>query len=439
MDFNQTIVLSVFIAVFAAIIAERIDKTIVVLLAAIGLIATRFIDFETAIHSIDFSTICLLLGMMLIVECLRQVRLFDWLAIKLALITRGNPAKIFLLGGIATAVLSAFLDNVTTVLVLAPLIISLAQGMGLPPKVFIFCVIFLSNIGGTATLIGDPPNILIGSQVPELTFTSFLEFLAPPAILSAAAALLYLAWRNKATIRSRSGHFQWFFISNLLLQDIRRKELEIQIPRRVIIRSGAVFFLVLLGFFTHSATHLEPPVVALSGASLLLLTFHKEIDLHRLVSHIEWPTLLFFSGLFVVVGAMEHTGILELFSVKLISMTSNLLLLILVVLWASAIMSAVVDNIPFVAVMIPLIKDLIASPQYSGQPNLHLLWWALALGACLGGNGSMIGASANVVTCAIARSKGISISFREFAVTALPTTLITIVISSLYLVLLYYF
>lgn len=196
---------------------------------------------------------------------------------------------------------------------------------------------------------------------------------------------------------------------------------------------------MIRGAIIKTVTHLPPAVVAISGATLMMLVFHKELDPHHLIPKIEWPTLVFFSGLFVVVGAMEHVGVLDVIAHELVGVTDNFFIMLMIIIWSSAILSAVVDNIPFVAVMIPILKDLINSPQFADNPKTGLVWWALALGACFGGNGSMIGASANVVSCAIAKSKGIDIGFKEFIKEALPITLASIIISSLYIAVLYYY
>ena len=435
---DQLVVLTVFVLIFAGIIAEKLDKTIIVLLGAAGLMLTGYIGFEEAIHSIDFDTICLLMGMMLVVEVMSSVGVFELISVHLGILTRGNPLLIFITFSISTAVLSAFLDNVTTVLIMIPLMIRLANGLGIEPKTYIFAIIFFSNIGGAATLIGDPPNILIGSAVPELTFNSFIQYLTAPVVISMVVIMYYLRWQNPAEIRSRNDVFSWLFLSNLMLEQIQRQKDELQVDRAVTIKAGIAFALILLGFFTHAITHIEPPVVALAGAVLLLVMFHKEINLHHVIEKVEWPTLLFFSGLFIVVGTMEHVGLLEATSHLLVSLTTDLWVLLMIVLWSSAVLSAIVDNIPFVAVMIPVLKQLMKEEVFATNPKTYLLWWALALGACFGGNGSMIGASANVVSCAIAKSSGIDIGFKEFAKRSVVVTFITIVISMGYITLLYW-
>ncbi|MCI5066132.1 ArsB/NhaD family transporter [bacterium] len=434
---SQIFVVAVFVSIFIGILLDKVDKTLLAAAGAMILVLSGALPFEAAIHAIDFDTIGLLLGMMVFVEGLTAVGVFRWFSLQLGLITKGNPLIIFLLVSLSTAFLSAFLDNVTTVLILAPLMISLTQGIGLPPKIFLLSVIFMSNIGGAATMIGDPPNILIGSQVDSLGFVDFLQFMTAPVLVSMVLITLYLKFMKSDVIRSRNDNLGWLFTSNLMLSDIRHQAQSFVLPRATQIKAGFVFALVILGFLLHPVTHIEPPVVALTGGVLLLLLFHKEIDLHHLFGKVEWHTLLFFAGLFIVVGALEEVGVLEALSHVLVSLTSNTLTLILIVLWSSAILSALVDNIPFVAVMIPVLKDLLEQEPFASDPKSYLLWWALALGACFGGNGSIIGASANVVSVGIAQARGISISFLEFAKEALPITFITIVISSIYLILLY--
>ncbi|MCB0328147.1 MAG: ArsB/NhaD family transporter [Bdellovibrionales bacterium] len=434
----QAFVVAVFISIFVGIVLDKVDKTLLAASGAVILILSGVLSFESAIHSIDFDTLALLLGMMVFVEGLTAVGIFKWLSLKLGLITRGNPLYIFLLINIATAFLSAFLDNVTTVLILAPLMISLTQGIGLPPKIFLLSVIFMSNIGGAATMIGDPPNILIGSQVEHLGFVDFLEYMTAPVLLSILVVIGYLKLTKGDLIRSRDDMLSWLFASNLMLADIRHQARTFELKRSVKHKSLFVFIAVIAGFLLHPVTHIEPPVVAITGAVFLLLVFHKQINLHHLFGKIEWHTLLFFAGLFIVVGALEEVGVLETISHLLVSLTSNTLVLILIILWASAILSALVDNIPFVAVMIPVLSDLIHQEPFASNPKSHLLWWALALGACFGGNGSIIGASANVVSVGIAQSKGIKISFMEFAKEAVPVTFLTILVSTLYLTFLYF-
>ncbi|MCA9243019.1 MAG: ArsB/NhaD family transporter [Phycisphaerales bacterium] len=433
---DQLIVLLIFVSVFAGIIFDKIDKAIVSLAGGAVVVLAGYLTFERAIHYVDFETIGLLLGMMLLVACVQEVHVFEWIALKMAIASRGSPVLILVAFGTATAVFSAFLDNVTTVLIMIPLVISITRGIGLNPVPFLLACVFLSNIGGAATLIGDPPNILIGTRVPELTFGSFLEYMTVPVLISGALGLLYLKWANRG-IRSRTRDFPWLFASNLMLEQIRRQERELHVPASVMIRAGGVMAIVIGAFLAHTWLHLSVAMVAIAGAILMLLVFGRRVDFHQVVHHVEWPTLLFFSGLFVVVGAMEEVGILERVALWMVSITDNTLVLIMLILWGSAILSGMVDNIPFVAVMIPVLQRMMKSEPLVSDGSSHLLWWALVMGACFGGNATMIGASANVVGCAIGRSRGVVINFGAFARTAIPVTLITLIVSSVYLGVLY--
>ncbi len=433
---NQLIVLCIFVAVFAGIIFDKIDKAIVALAGGAVIVLAGFLTFEKAIHYVDFETIGLLLGMMLLVACVQEVHVFEWVALKMAILSRGSPVLILISFGAATAVFSAFLDNVTTVLIMAPLVISISRGMGLNPLPFLLCCIFLSNIGGAATLVGDPPNILIGTKVPELTFGSFLKYMWAPVLVSGVLGLIYLKWANPG-IRSRRRDFPWLFASNLMLEQIRRQERELHIPASVMIRAVSVMAIVIAAFLSHTWLHLSVAMVAIAGAILMLVVFGRRVDFHKVAHHVEWPTLLFFSGLFIVVGAMEEVGILERLALWMVSLTDNTLVLIMLILWGSAILSGLVDNIPFVAVMIPVLQRMMSAEPLVSDGSSHLLWWALVMGACFGGNATMIGASANVVACAVGRSRGVPISFVQFVRTAIPVTLITLIVSSIYLTALY--
>lgn len=430
---EQILALSIFLIVFVGLLTERVNKMVLSLLGAVSLIALNILTFEQAISAVDFGTISLLLGMMVLVDGLRELRLFDYLAVRLGLLTGGNPLWIYLVFGTATALCSAFLDNVTTVLIAVPLVLSLSRGLGLPGRPFILSVIFLSNIGGAATMIGDPPNILIGSQVPHLTFMMFLRYMTLPVVCAGMATLWYLQRHSCGILDSNSRNFKSLVLSRLLLEDLRRQAAELVVPRRVIVRCGTVFVLVLAGFISHSTLELEPAVIAITGSLLLLLFFGQELPVGRVLRGVEWSTLLFFMGLFVVVGALEQVGLLEVVAGWLLGATNSFWVLMMVILWGAAVLSAVVDNIPFVTLMIPIVLELLGRESFVGQAQGDLLWWALALGACFGGNGTLIGASANVVAAEKAAAQGVSITFAGFLRSSLPVTLICLFIASLYL------
>lgn len=435
---EQVAVSIIFVLTFAGIISEKLEKSVVALLGALAVILGGFLTFHEATESIDFNTIGLLLGMMLIVEVLREIKIFDWLALRLTISTKGDPVIIFVAFSLITAIMSAFLDNVTTVLINVPLVIALTEGMGLNPRPYVLSLIFMSNLGGSITLIGDPPNILIGSKVAELTFIKFIQYLILPGLLSTFAAMLFLKWRYASEVRSRKSDLIPLFMSQLVIEDVKRRLASLELKRDVVIKAAAAFGITILGFFSHPITHIEPAVVAILGAVIFLALFKARVNFHHTVARIEWPTLLFFSGLFIVVHSLESAGVLRSIANLLVSVTSSPLILMLLILWVSAMLSAIVDNIPFVAVMIPVLQGVSASEQLAADPNRELLWWALALGACYGGNGTAIGASANVVSCAISSSRGYGITFRQFLRDSIPTTIISVVIASLYLTALYY-
>lgn len=443
---ERIVTIAIFASVFLAIISEKYDKTIVAMLGATALfIFPNFwsgdhfkfgiLSLQQGIGYIDFNTILLLFGMMVIVYIMRCAHIFSVTALYLARITKGNPLSIFLVFCFITAIFSAFLDNVTTILVIVPITIQLTRGMGINPFFFILGEVFLSNIGGTATLIGDPPNILIGSAA-NFSFLTFIEMLWIPVTASTILVIGYLIWTNWKEVRPCFDDFKRLFTNNLMLQQIEHDAEQLKVDKKLITRVLIVFGLTMLGFFTHAITHIEASVVALVGAVMLMIMTHKEFNIHSILEHVEWDTLLFFASLFIVVGGIEQTDILKIASQAILSWTDNFTILLLIILWVSALFSSVVNNIPFIAVMIPLVQDIINSGDFVGVSDPMLLWWALSLGACLGGNGTMIGASANVVAVEIAKRDGIEISFVSFLRWSFPVIFITLAVSSVYLIIL---
>jgi Na+/H+ antiporter NhaD/arsenite permease-like protein len=443
---ERIVTIAIFASVFITIISEKFDKTIVALLGATALLV--FPDFWSgnhlkfgiltlpeAIAAIDFNTILLLFGMMVIVYIMRCAHIFSVTALYLARVTKGNPLYIFLVFCLITAVFSAFLDNVTTILVIVPITIQLTRGMGINPFFFILGEVFLSNIGGTATLIGDPPNILIGSAA-NLSFMEFLYMLWIPVVISTVLVIIYLVWTNWKEVRPCFDNFERLFTNNLMLQQIEHDAEQLKVDKKLMTRVLIVFGLTMVGFFTHAITHIEASVIALVGAVFLMIMTHKEFNIHKVLEHVEWGTLLFFVGLFIVVGGLKHAGILTMISDVIIHSSKDFTILLLIILWSSAFFSSVVDNIPFVAVMIPIVNDIVQSNTFNDGSDAMLLWWALSLGSCLGGNGTMIGASANVVAVEIARRDNIQITFTSFLRWSFPVIFITLMVSSVYLVIL---
>jgi Na+/H+ antiporter NhaD/arsenite permease-like protein len=422
-----------FVVTYAVIVSERVNRAIVSLLGAGLMIMLGVLNQETAISGIDFNTLGLLIGMMVIVAITRRSGVFQFIAVWSAKLVKASPWGILLMLSVVTAVFSALLDNVTTVLLVAPVTLLICHELDLSPYPFLFAEIFASNIGGTATLIGDPPNIMIGSAV-RLTFNDFVVNLAPvvPLILLITLGVIYLIWgrRLHATADARARIMQF-------------REREAITDARLLKQSLLVLALVLAGFVLAHPLHLEPATIAMFGAALLLLlsNMHNNAEeqtenVHHTFGKVEWVTIFFFVGLFIAVKGIEEAGVLEILAGKAINLTGgDMLLTSMTVLWVSAIVSAIVDNIPFVATMIPLIKSM--APTFGGAENLMPLWWSLALGACLGGNGSLVGASANLIVAGFAERSGHRIRFLPFMAIAFPLMLLSILISSVYIYLRY--
>ena len=420
---KSLVAIVIFLVAYAFIISEKIHRTVVALAGGILLILCQVISQETAFHHIDFNTIGLLIGMMIMVGVVSQTGLFSYLAIWAAKKVNADPVKILVAIGILTAVTSALLDNVTTVLLMTPVIFSITKQLKVPPMPYLITEIIASNIGGTATLIGDPPNIMIGSAVKELTFAAFINHLTGITffILLITLAVLVLIYHNGLETTAE-------LKAQIMLIDERKQIQNVPLLKK----SLFVLSLTIAAFCFHQVLHLESATVALSGAILLLLMTYaqSEYELERIFHKVEWLTIFFFVGLFVLVSGLVETGIISLLAKDLIEITAgNPVATAMVILWLSALASAFVDNIPFVATMIPLIKEM----GTMGITNIEPLWWSLALGACLGGNGTLIGASANVIVVGLATQEGYSITFVNYFKVAFPLMLLSMVISSIYI------
>jgi Na+/H+ antiporter NhaD/arsenite permease-like protein len=392
------------------------------------MILTGVIDQKQAIAGEDFNTLALLVGMMILVAVSRRSGMFQYLAIWAAKAAKGSPWGILLLLSLVTALVSALLDNVTTVLLIAPVTLVITEELKVPPYPFLFTEILASNIGGTATLIGDPPNILIGSAA-GLSFNDFVFHLAPVILVVLAAQVLvnHLVWGRQMRADEAARRRVMAFNARDTISD-----------RRLLHQSLVVIGLVIVAFVTARAIGLEAGTIALSGAALLLLldNLGRALDsqterVHGVFAEVEWITIFFFVGMFAVVAGVEHAGLLAWFADEIIRLTGgSLAATALVILWASALLSAVIDNIPFVATMIPVIKSM--APTFGGPDALLPLWWSLSLGACLGGNGTLIGASANLTVAGIAERAGIPFRFLTFLKYAFPMMLMSIAISTVY-------
>ncbi|SMD09889.1 ArsB/NhaD family transporter [Sporomusa malonica] len=414
----------VFLATYALIIWEKFHRMVVAMGGGMLMLLLGFLTQETALKDdIDFNTIGLLTGMMILVTITRRTGVFEAVAIWSARITKGEPLRLLALLSLITALASALLDNVTTVLLIVPVTLTLTDKLEVNPTPFLISEIIASNIGGTATLIGDPPNIMIGSAV-GLDFNSFVINLAPVSflVLIVTIGLLLLIYRKDLQVADENREA----ILQLNAAD--------QIKDSVLLRKSLwVLGITIIAFVFHGFLHLESATIALAGAILLMLVSREEPE--DVLLHVEWPTIFFFIGLFVLVGGLKATGVIgELAHWTLTVTHGDLLQTSVIVLWVSAIASAFIDNIPFVATMIPMLQEM---GQLSGM-NMEPLWWSLALGACLGGNGTLIGASANVIVAGIAEKNGIGLYFVQYLKIAFPLMIISIIISHAYILLRYF-
>ncbi len=413
---------------YGLIISEKVNRSIVALIGAALMVLAGVVDQQEALRGVDWNTLGLLTGMMILVSISRRSGMFQYMAVWSAKAARAHPAGILLLLQITTAVLSAFLDNVTTVLLVVPVTLAITQELEVPPYPFLFAEIFASNIGGTATLIGDPPNILIGS-LAGLDFNAFVYHLTPVilVVMAVQAVMIHVVWGR--ALRSNP-------VAEARIMAMRESD---TIKDRLLLKQSlAVLTAVMVAFMLAQPLHLEPATIAMSGAAVLMLldnwAHHNEKaaqNIHATFSDVEWITIFFFIGLFIVVHGVEVGGLLALLAHKLVDATGgNLANAGYAILWASAFLSAIVDNIPFVATMIPLIKTM--APAYGGAENIQPLWWCLSLGACLGGNGTLIGASANLTVAGIAERNGVPFRFLTYTLYAFPMMVVSVLICHVY-------
>lgn len=421
-QFNLYISAGIFILAYVLIILDKFDRTVIALSGAALMVLLKILTQEQAFLEIDYNTLALLISMMVIVMITKRSGVFEYLAVKTVKVAKGEPVKILILLSIITGLLSAFLDNVTTILLILPVTFVVAKDLEVNPVPFVIAEIFASNVGGTATLIGDPPNIMIGSGV-GFTFMDFIINDAPVIIpiLFVTTYIFALVYRKKL-ITSRENK------EKVLAMDEKSTIRDARLLRV----SLTILGLTILGFILHGVLHLESSSIAMTGAVALL--FAAKLPVEEILTEVEWKTIFFFAGLFIIVGGVKETGIIKMLAQGVLDVTKgDLLLTTMAILWVSAIASAFIDNIPFVATMIPMIKDMGA---LSGI-NLNPLWWALSLGACLGGNGTVIGASANVIATGLSEQQGHKITFIGYFKLAFPVMLLTILICAVYLYLFY--
>lgn len=396
----EIVAVFVFLFTYILIVDERIHRAVAAMIGAAIIVFLGIVPWENLLVYLDFGTIFLLMGMMIIVNTARNSGLFEYIAIKTAKVAKGNPIRVLILFSIVTAISSAFLDNVTTVLLLTPMLLTIAKLMKLNPIPYLIAEIFASNVGGMATLIGDPPNIMIASAA-GLTFNEFLMIMGPIVLVDMLImiVMLYLIYGKSLKVEK---HEQEVIARALDSLDEKAAIQDLALFKKSII----TILLVIVMFFFHGVLGLEPAEVALIGAAIILFWSRESPEM--ILEKIEWPALFFFGGLFIVVGALVETGVIADIATMMVGHVNTTGEAMILVVWFSAIASAIVDNIPLTAAMIPLIKDLGATM------DIYPLWWALSLGACLGGNGTAIGASANVVVLGISEREGIHITFMDF-------------------------
>ena len=405
----------IFVITYALIVTERVPRTISALLGGVTMILLGVLSQEEAFQAIDWNVIFLLAGMMVIANVLQETGLFQWIAIQSVKLGRGDPFRILIILSAVIAVSSALLDNVTIVVLAAPVALFVAASLRVSPIPFLIAAILASNIGGTATLVGDPPNLLIGSAA-DIDFLTFAANLAPISliILIGFFGLSWFLFKKDLRIEG----------SNVL--DIKALEAEALITNRPLLRKALIVMVgVIIGFLLHGALHLEPATIALAGATVLLLWGRS--DPHQILREVEWTTLVFFIGLFITVAAIVQVGIIESVAEAALQLTGGSVpLTSMLLLWLSAFASGIVDNIPYTATLIPVVENLGRS-----MPIMPL-WWSLALGACLGGNITLVGAAANVVVANLAEKSGHPISFKKFLGYGFVTTMMSLVLATGY-------
>jgi Na+/H+ antiporter NhaD/arsenite permease-like protein len=431
-NFQYYFAIAVFLITYAIIISEKINRAVIALLGAAVMIIFGIVDLHKAFtHHIEWETITLLIGMMILVGITSKSGFFQYMAIKAAKFAKGHPIRILVMLSSLTGILSAFLDNVTTVLLVVPVTFSITRMLQVNPVPYLISEVLLSNIGGTATLIGDPPNIMIGSANKHLDFNEFLLNLTPIVLLIAAVTIAILSWIYRKQLKTDEK-----LISKLMSVNDADYIKDVKLLKK----SVSILALTILGFILHSVIHVDAAVIAMAGAVILMLIAVPEHEIEDVFASVEWVTIFFFAGLFILVGGLVDIGLIKNLAEKALKITGgNISIAAYLILWVSGIASATIDNIPFVATMIPLIKDMAVGMGLSPDAaQIEVLWWALSLGACLGGNGTLIGASANVIVAGIASREGHGFSYMDFLKIGAPLTLIALLLSHAYLFVRYF-
>lgn len=425
----QWLASTILIVVYIILFSEKLNRAVVALLGACTMIFVGILTQKQALAGIDFNTLSLLIGMMIIVGISEKSGVFKFLAIWSVQRARADPKSLLVVLAFITAIFSAVLDNVTTVLLIVPVTIQITHRLNIPAYPYLILEIFSSNIGGTATLIGDPPNILIGSAI-ELSFMDFVDELTPVVLLTMICliAAFYIVYRKQLYTDPRN---------RVLIMKINA--LDTVTDWRLLKQSVSVLFLVITGFILAEHLHLTNGTIAIFGATLLMLihTFgkpHSERDdiVENIFDLVDWTTIFFFAGLFALVCGLEHSGVLRILGHHFSKMTDGSIeKATMLIVWVSALVSSAIDNIPFVATMIPLVETM--ETDMGGREAMMPVWWALSLGSCFGGNGSLIAASANVIVAGLSQKEGHPIHFMKFLIWSIPVTIGSVGIAALYL------
>ncbi len=418
MNTQQIIAIIIFAVTMTAIMTEKVHRALAAVAGSTLLLIFHILTVESFASYIDYNTVGILIGMMLFVSVIKLSGMFEYIAIKAAKLSKGNPWIIMIMFFLITACLSAFLDNVTTVLLVGPMTIAVTAILEINPIPYLITQILASNIGGTATLVGDPPNIMIGSAA-NLSFNDFLINTGLPSIIIGIVTLVlfYFIYGKKLNVDKEKMAAVAQLDENLAIKN-----------KKLMITGILLMLLVVLAFIFHDFLGIESSTIAITAAALVLLISGE--DAEEIITSVEWPTIVFFVGLFGVVGGLQETGVIDMMAKFLLSVTDgHNMLMLLLILWVSAILSSFLDNIPFVATLIPLIITM-------GESGMDILplWWALSLGACLGGNGTLVGASANVVLSGISKRNGYEITFGQYFKIGFPMMILSVIIATVYLI-----
>ncbi len=423
-----------FAAILVGILSERVDKGLLAGGGALLFLAANFIEPENVLSAIDFETLSLLLGMMLLVSIAEESRLFEMLSLQILRITQGRPLVVFVLFLANTLVLSSFLNNVTTILIMVPLTLEITRGIGLKPRPFIIGEIICANIGGLLTLIGDPVNTIVGSYA-HLNMFAFMWNMGIPVLCTFACTGLLLFSTHRKQFRNIGGDFITVLHNLLVMRVIERKFNAQKLDVPFMWQSGILLSLTIGCFLWSEQLGSTPGFIALAGAGLALAICHRHVSVEHALAKVDWKTLLFFLGLFILVGGVEGTGMLERLAQGISSMSTHPALLLAMLLLGTAVISAFIDNVPFVTIMLPVISALLKQGLFPESPEV--LWWTLSLGAVMGGMASPFGSSANIVALETVRKYGMRLSGSEYVRFSLPLSAIGLSISYVYLLLAY--